>query len=261
MKIYQVDSFTNIQFKGNPAAVCILEKEYEDSVLQDIAMEMNLSETAFIKKVSDNKFNLRWFTPKTEVSLCGHATLASAYILWENNLVEDGEIFFNTLSGILIAKKNDEWIELDLPKGKLKKSEGDEFLLDSFSISPKDIYESDIVYVLEFDKEEEIALLNPDFNLLRKARKEEIIVTSKANNVNYDFVSRFFAPAIGIDEDPVTGSAHCYLTPYWIERLNKDEVLGFQASERTGYVKCKMNGDRVIIQGKAVIIFSGTLNM
>jgi PhzF family phenazine biosynthesis protein len=261
MKIYEVDSFTDTQFKGNPAAVCILEKDYEDSVLQDIAMEMNLSETAFIKKVSDNKFNLRWFTPKTEVSLCGHATLASAYILWENNLVEDEEIFFDTLSGILIAKKKGEWIELDLPKGKLKKSEGDEFLLNSFSISPKNIYESDIVYLLEFNKEEEIALLNPDFNLLRKARKEEIIVTSKSNNVNYDFVSRFFAPSIGIDEDPVTGSAHCFLTPYWIERLNKDEVLGFQASERTGYVKCKMYGDRVIIQGKAVIVLNGTLNI
>jgi PhzF family phenazine biosynthesis protein len=187
--------------------------------------------------------------------------ISQCYILWGNNLVEDGEIFFDTLSGILIAKKKGEWIELDLPKGKLKKSEGDEFLLNSFSISPKNIYESDIVYLLEFNKEEEISLLNPNFNLLRKARKEEIIVTSKSDNVNYDFVSRFFAPAIGIDEDPVTGSAHCYLTPYWIERLNKDEVLGFQASERTGYIKCKMYDDRVIIQGKAVIIMSGTLNV
>lgn len=262
MRIYQVDAFTNIQFKGNPAAICFSEKEYDDSILQNIAMEMNLSETAFIKKISDNEFNLRWFTPETEVSLCGHATLASAHILWENKLVEeDKEIFFNTLSGILIAKKKGEWIELDFPKGKLKKSEGDIFLLNTFSISPQNIYEDDIVYLLEFNNEEEISLLKPDFNILKKARKEEIIVTSKSNNLNYDFVSRFFGPAIGVDEDPVTGSAHCYLAPYWIGKLNKDEVLGFQVSRRTGYVKCKLNGDRVIIQGKAKTILSGKLQM
>lgn len=262
MKIYQVDSFTNIEFKGNPAAVCILEKDYDDLVLQNIAMEMNLSETAFLKQVSDNEFNLRWFTPETEVSLCGHATLASSHILWETKLVEADKIIrFNTLSGALTASKKNEWIELNFPKGNLKESKGDNFLLSAFSAVPKKIYEDDIVYFLEFNDEKDIALLNPDFNILKKARKKEIIVTSKANNVNYDFVSRFFGPAIGINEDPVTGSAHCYLAPYWIEKLNKDVVVGYQISKRTGYIKCRLNENRVILQGEAKTIFQGTLQI
>jgi predicted PhzF superfamily epimerase YddE/YHI9 len=261
VKIYQVDSFTSIQFKGNPAAVCILEREYEDSVLQNIAMEMNLSETAFIKKVSGNEFNLRWFTPTTEVTLCGHATLASAHILWENNLVQNEEIFFNTLSGTLTAKRNNEWIELDMPKGKVNRSEGDSYLLDAFSEAPQGIYEDDLVYLLQFNSEEEILSLNPDFNILKKAGKKEVIVTSKSSSADYDFVSRFFAPAIGIDEDPVTGSAHCYLAPYWSERLHKEEVLGLQASRRSGYVRCKINGDRVRIQGRAITVLQGTLKL
>ena len=260
MKIYQVDAFTNSEFKGNPAAICILEKDYEDSILQNIAMEMNLSETAFIKQTSDNEFNLRWFTPETEVALCGHATLASAHILWENIIVEeDKTIQFNTLSGILTAKKRDEWIELNFPKGNLTKSEGDSFLLNALSISPTSIYEDDIVYLLEFNAEEDIVNLKPDFRMLKKARKEEIIVTSKSNNESYDFVSRFFAPAIGVNEDPVTGSAHCYLAPYWIKKLRKEEVLGFQLSRRTGFVKCRLQDRRVILYGKAKTILQGTL--
>lgn len=262
MKIYQVDTFTDVAFKGNAAAVCILEKDYDDLTLKNIAMEMNLSETAFLSQVSDNEFNLRWFTPETEVSLCGHGTLASAHLLWENKIVEESEtIYFNTLSGILTAKKNEKWIELDMPKGILKKSDGDGYLLDSLGISPKYIYEDEIVYLLEFSSEEEIIKLKPDFNLLKKARKEEIIVTCISTNENYDFVSRFFGPAIGVDEDPVTGSAHCYLAPYWIERLSKDEVLGFQASKRTGYVRCRLKENRVLIQGKAKTILHGNLEI
>lgn len=262
MKIYQIDTFTDVAFKGNAAAVCILEKDYDDLVLKNIAMEMNLSETAFLKQVSDNEFNLRWFTPEIEVSLCGHGTLASAHLLWENGMVGKKDvIYFNTLSGTLTSKKKEEWIELDMPKGTLRKSDGDRFLLDSLEISPKHIYEDEIVYLLEFSSEEEIIELKPDFNLLKKARKEEIIVTSISSNQNYDFVSRFFGPAIGVDEDPVTGSAHCYLAPYWMERLNKNDVLGFQASKRTGYVKCKSKGNRVLIQGKAKMILQGTLEI
>lgn len=262
MRIYQADAFTDCLFKGNPAAICILEEDYDDVVLQSIAMEMNLSETAFIKQVSHNEFNLRWFTPKVEVSLCGHATLASAHILWENKIVEKNNIIsFNTLSGNLIAKKKDDWIELDFPKGNLEKSNGDEFLLNAFSILPQNIYEDDIVYLLEFNDEKEISLLDPDFNVLKKARKEEIIVTSKSNSVKYDFVSRFFGPAIGVNEDPVTGSAHCYLAPYWIKKLNKDEVLGFQFSNRTGYVKCRLKENRVILQGKVKTVFSGAMEI
>lgn len=262
MKIYQIDTFTDVHFKGNAAAVCILEKDYDDLTLKNIAMEMNLSETAFLRQVSDNKFNLRWFTPETEVLLCGHGTLASAHLLWETEMVEEKNvIYFNTLSGILTAKKKEKWIELDMPKGNLRKSDGDNFLLDSLKILPKNIYEDEIVYLLEFSSEEEIIKLKPDFNLLKKARKEEIIVTSISSNENYDFVSRFFGPAIGVDEDPVTGSAHCYLAPYWMKRLNKDEVLGYQASKRTGYVNCKLKGNRVLIQGKAKTILKGTLEI
>lgn len=262
MKIYQIDTFTDVAFKGNAAAVCILEKDYDDLTLKNIAMEMNLSETVFLRPVSDNVFDLRWFTPEVEVSLCGHGTLASAHLLWENGIMkEDDMIYFKTLSGILTAKKEEEWIELDMPKGNLIKSQGDSILFESLKIKPKNIYEDEIVYLLEFSSEEEIAKLNPDFNLMKKARKEEIIVTSLSENGGYDFVSRFFGPAIGVDEDPVTGSAHCYLAPYWIERLDKDEVLGFQTSKRTGYVKCKLNEDRVLIQGKAKTILSGILEI
>ena len=260
MNIYQVDAFTNILFKGNPAAVCVLDAEYDDSILQNIAMEMNLSETAFLKQVSSNEFDLRWFTPETEVELCGHATLSAAHILWENKIVADTEdIYFKTLSGILIAKKEAGWIELDLPKGNLKKSDGDKFLFDAFSMLPINIYEDDIVYLLEFASEEEILNMEPDLDLLKQAKKKEIIVTSKSDNVEYDFISRFFAPGIGINEDPVTGSAHCYLAPFWHERLNKDEIVGFQASKRTGYIKCKTLGNRVILLGKARTVLEGTL--
>lgn len=262
MRIYQVDAFTDVEFKGNPAAICILEKDIEDSVLQNIAMEMNLSETAFIKEIGDNEFNLRWFTPEIEIHLCGHATLASAHILWEIGLVDEKEsINFHTLSGELIAKRKNEWIELDFPKGYLEKSEGDDYLFEALNISPINIYEDDIVYVLEYNNEQEIINLKPDYNLLKKANKEEVIVTSKSDNDNYDFISRFFGPAIGVNEDPVTGSAHCYLAPYWIEKLQKEEVLGFQGSKRTGFIRCRSEGDRVILQGKAVTILEGELRL
>ncbi len=262
MRIFQVDSFTNEPFKGNPAAVCILEKDYDDSLLQNIAMEMNLSETAFLLQVSENEYKLRWFTPEVEVKLCGHGTLAASHILWENKIIEDDkEIYYNTLSGTLIAKKKSGWIELDFPKGNLNKSNGDSILLEALRRTPISIHEGDEYYLLEFAGQEEILKIEPDFNLLKKARKKEVIVTCKSNDMEYDFISRFFAPAIGIEEDPVTGSAHCYLALYWAERLNKIELVGFQASKRTGYIKCKLQGDRVILHGKAVTILNGFLQI
>lgn len=260
MKFYQVDAFTDEVFKGNPAAVCLLNKDYNNSILQNIAMEMNLSETAFLKKLGNNEFDLRWFTPETEVTLCGHATLASAHTLWENKKVQkDDKLIFHTLSGKLEASKKGDWIQLNFPKGNLKPSVGDKYLLDSFSTSPAAIYEDDEYYLLEFNNEEVIAQLRPDFNTLLKADKKEIIVTSLSDNKSYDFVSRFFAPALGINEDPVTGSAHCYLAPYWIKKLNKDEVIGCQLSKRTGLVKCRTIDNRVLIEGKARTIIEGDL--
>jgi len=194
--------------------------------------------------------------------LCGHATLASAHILWETKIADKKEsIHFHTLSGELIAKKKNTGIELDFPKGSLKKSDGDDYLFKALNIRPINIYEDDIVYVLEFDNEEEINSLEPDFNLLKKANKKEVIVTSKSKGDNCDFVSRFFGPSIGVDEDPVTGSAHCYLAPYWIEKLQKEEVLGFQASKKTGFIRCRLEGDRVILQGQAVTILEGALRI
>ncbi len=261
MKIYQVDSFANEIFKGNPAAVCILENSnYEDIFLQNVAMEMNLSETAFLKKVSSNEYNLRWFTPEVEVELCGHATLASAFVLWEKGIVEKSEtICFNTLSGILKAKYYEGWIELDLPRGFLKKSEGDKNLISAFEKKPLNVYEDELYYLLEYENEKDVLEMNPDLSILKNARKKEIIVTSKSEKPEYDFISRFFAPAIGINEDPVTGSAHCLLTPFWKEKLNKSELIALQASKRTGVLKCSMDEKRVFLKGKAIIVMEGEI--
>lgn len=262
MKIYQVDAFTNEKFKGNPAAVCILYEDLNDDTLLNIAKEMNLSETAFLKKISDNKYKLRWFTPEVEISLCGHATLSSAHILWEYNYVKQNEtIYFETMSGELSAKNKDGWIELDFPKSKLKISDGNSDLLNAFDKKPIKILEDGKFYFLEFEKEEDIINITPNFELLKKLDKTEIIITSISKNKNYDFISRFFAPKIGINEDPVTGSAHCYLAPYWAKRLNKTELIGFQASKRTGIVKCNVMEKRVLLKGKAVTILEGTLNI
>ena len=260
MRIFQVDAFSDVEFKGNPAAVCILERKYDDATMQNIAMEMNLSETAFVRLLSENEFDLRWFTPEVEIDLCGHATLASAHILWQQGMVlEDQTIYFYTLSGRLTAKKIGDMIELDFPAGSLNESSGDEILVQAFSKQPLNIYEDDKVYVLEFLTEDEITSLAPDFTILKHARRGHIIATSPSSSKEYDFVSRFFGPALGVNEDPVTGSAHCYLAPLWAKRLSKDEVVGFQASKRTGIISCKLSGDRVLLRGMAKTILMGTL--
>lgn len=228
MKFYQVDAFANEPYKGNPAAICFPEKSYEDSELIEIAMEMNLSETAFLWLQNDGSYNLRWFTPTIEVELCGHATLAAAHVLWSESIVDKtNAIRFNTLSGELFATYNDTWIELDFPKGELVSSSGDDVISEAFPKAINMVCDK-IAYVIELESEEAILSYQPNFELLKKAEREEIIITSRSGNPEYDFVSRFFGPAIGVDEDPATGSAHCYLAPYWSEKLKRQHSLAIK---------------------------------
>ncbi|MEO8209217.1 MAG: PhzF family phenazine biosynthesis protein [bacterium] len=253
LKIFTVDAFTDKVFSGNPAAVCLLEKVLDDSLLQSIAAEMNLSETAFIIK-SDDGFNLRWFTPKSEVELCGHATLASAHILWQEKILKPDEeaVFQTVFKGKLTAKKNEEEIVLNFPVNSPKPSQ-------ILNVKPIYLGVTDHHYLVELNSEEEVRNVDPDFSLLNKLEKYGTIITAKANNKNYEFVSRFFAPSKGINEDPVTGSAHCVLAPYWSEKLNKKIMNAYQASKRGGYITVKVEGDRVLLEGKAVTVLKGEL--
>lgn len=256
IRLFQVDAFTEKQFKGNPAAVCLLYDEISEDTMQAIAAENNLSETAFVVKVKDG-FNLRWFTPTVEVDLCGHATLASAFILWqEGEIAKDETVRFNTRSGLLTAVRKGDWIELDFPASFEKESSLPKEALAALNVKPVNVVFSETRYLVELATEEEVRGCKPDFNTLKN--HDMIVLTSKGNkSSDYDFISRSFAPAHGIDEDPVTGSSHCCLTPYWSKRLGKSEMFAYQASERGGEIKVKLSGDRVLFSGKAVTVFSG----
>lgn len=257
MKIYQVDAFTEEPFAGNPAGVCVLKKKIDDKLMQNIASEMNLSETAFLYQAGEG-YNLRWFTPNAEVDLCGHATLASAHILWEKEyLRKDKEAKFYTKSGLLTAKANKDWIELNFPAEPEEKTIPPEELLKALGVQAKYVGKNRFDYLVEVETEEIVQILNPDYTKLLKVATRGVIVTSVAKD--YDFVSRFFAPEVGVWEDPVTGSAHSCLGPYWQKRLNKDEFIAYQASERGGILKVKVVGDRVLISGKAVTVLEAEL--
>jgi PhzF family phenazine biosynthesis protein len=259
VKIYQVDAFTSKPFSGNPAAVCILEEPRDEIWMQDVAREMNLSETAFLHKEEDS-YRLRWFTPVTEVDLCGHATLASAHVLWETGLLGSQEpAQFHTLSGLLKAKRNGEEIELDFP-ATIVEPEGElKGLSEALGVTPIYLGKSEFFYLVQVRSEMEVRDLKPDFEKLKSLPARAIIVTSVAETEGYDFVSRCFAPNVGIDEDPVTGSAHCCLGPFWSERLGKDELVAYQASERGGTLRIHVEGDRVFLGGRAVTILRGVL--
>ena len=259
VKIYQVDAFTSKPFSGNPAAVCILEEPRDETWMQDVAREMNLSETAFLHKEEDS-YRLRWFTPVTEVDLCGHATLASAHVLWETGLLGSQELAqFHTLSGLLKAKRNGEEIELDFP-ATIAEPEGElKGLSEALGVTPIYLGNSKLFYLVQVRSEMEVRDLKPDFEKLKSLSARAIIVTSVAETEGYDFVSRCFAPNVGIDEDPVTGSAHCCLGPFWSERFGKDELVAYQASERGGMLRTRVEGDRVFIGGRAVTILRGVL--
>jgi PhzF family phenazine biosynthesis protein len=261
MKIYQVDAFTTQPFKGNPAGVCLLEKVMTDDWMKSLAMEMNLSETAFLLPKGD-AFSLRWFTPKKEVRLCGHATLASAHILWESGILKmDEQARFDTLSGRLTARQDNGWIEMDFPMRKVEPcldsplinaALGAEPIATSISPSKQGDY-----YLLELEEDAEVRNLAPDFIELEACQARAVIVTSRSSDPTYDFISRFFAPWLGINEDPVTGSAHCYLAPYWAGKLGKNNFIAYQASARGGVVGCRW----VFLRGQAVTIFIGDLKV
>ncbi|MGF1539031.1 MAG: PhzF family phenazine biosynthesis protein [Pleurocapsa sp.] len=259
--IIHVDAFTNQVFRGNPAAVCILESPQSDEWMQLVAREMNLSETAFVIEQPD-AYQLRWFTPTTEVPLCGHATLASAHVLWTEGYVgRDRSIAFQTQSGLLTASFQDGWIELDFPVNLSQPTETPAKLITVLGVPVKTTLINSLGYLVEVDSADIVTNLQPNFSLLKTLATNNIIVTSVANfDTEYDFVSRFFAPGLGIDEDPVTGAAHCCLAPVWRDRLKKDELLAYQASRRGGTIKIKYSGgDRVLLQGQAVTVMHGQL--
>ena len=260
MKLYQVDSFTNERFHGNPAAVCLLPEARDDPWMQSVAREMNLSETAFLRGEKD-AYDLRWFTPAVEVDLCGHATLASAHVLWEAEIAPaDAEISFTTRSGTLTAARRDEWIEMDFPATPEEPAEPNSDLERALGTPPIYIGKSKFDFLVEVASEQVLRDLKPDTVLLEHAAARGVIVTAQATSEGFDFVSRFFAPQSGIAEDPVTGSAHCCLAPYWGRRLGKTEMVGFQASDRGGTVRVRLDELRVILGGQAVTVFEAELS-
>lgn len=259
MRITQVDAFTEVPFQGNPAAVMVLERPASEPWMQDVAREMNLSETAFVVPRRDG-FDLRWFTPAAEVDLCGHATLASAHTLWETGEIgRDESARFHTKSGLLTAAWVEPWIEMDFPAETESACEAPEKLLRAIGIEPLHVGRNRLDYLVELESEDAVRAAAPDFGLLRTLGARGVMITARAATEKHDFVSRYFAPAYGIDEDPVTGSAHCCLGPYWAARLGKDELTAFQVSERGRLVRVRVAGERVILGGKAVTILQGDL--
>jgi PhzF family phenazine biosynthesis protein len=260
IRIVQVDAFTNKAFGGNPAAVCVLPAAPSDDWMRNVAREMNLSETAFLTP-HDGGYRLRWFTPAVEVDLCGHATVASAHVLWQDGHLKPGEqARFHTRSGLLLADQRGEWIELDFPAKIVTAAEPPAQLLPALGIEKAAfVGKNAFDYLVEVDSEETVRALSPDHSTLGKIPVRGIIVTARCTGGEFDFVSRFFAPGSGIDEDPVTGSAHVALGPYWSQRLGKTEFVAFQASARGGVVRVRLQGDRVLLGGQAVTVMTADL--
>ncbi len=264
MRIVQVDAFTNRPFAGNPAAVCVLREAPPDEWMRNVAREMNLSETAFLVPKSSSPqtdgYQLRWFTPAVEVDLCGHATVASAHVLWEDgHLPRTGQARFHTRSGLLLADLRGDWIELDFPATGPEPVEAPAHLLEGLGLQAKFVGKTRFDYFIEAESEPVVRGLAPDFTALRKLGVRGVIVTARSSSAEFDFVSRFFAPGAGVDEDPVTGSAHCALGPYWSGRLGKPALTAYQASARGGVVRVCAKGDRVILGGQAVTVLRGEL--
>ncbi|OGU61728.1 MAG: isomerase [Ignavibacteria bacterium RBG_13_36_8] len=256
LKLYQVDAFTNKLFGGNPAAVCPLEKWLDESVMQNIASENNLSETAFFVK-EGNRYHIRWFTPKNEVPLCGHATLASSFVIFNFIEKDINKIFFQSKSGELIVERDSDLLALNFPSAQPSVCEMNEVLLDPFNEKPVNASYAKDTYMLVFENEKQIREMKPDIKALMDVNAHAVIVTAKGDQV--DFVSRFFAPKIGIDEDPVTGFAHTLLTPYWSSQLNKKKMHALQISARGGELFVEDLGERVKIAGKAVLYSIGEI--
>ncbi|WP_370391759.1 PhzF family phenazine biosynthesis protein [uncultured Winogradskyella sp.] len=257
-RIYQVDAFTDTLFGGNPAAVCPLDSWPSDALMQNIAQENNLSETAFYLKDS-NGYHIRWFTPEVEVDLCGHATLAAAYVLFNHEKHDKDIIHFHSArSGDLKVTRRADWLTLDFPADELIELKLTDKLYKGFNIKPKSVYKGKTDYLFVFETESDIINLKPDFIEIGKLDCRGIIVTARGTAT--DFVSRFFTPQCGINEDPVTGSAHTTLTPYWTKVLNKSQLTAKQVSARGGYLKCKLLDDRVKISGQAKLYMVGEIS-
>lgn len=253
--LYQVDSFTKEKFKGNPAAVCVLKEAIGERLMQDIAAEMNLSETAFVR-LDKEICNLRWFTPASEVKLCGHATLAAAHILWsEGYFASDKSIHFNTLSGILKITRLRDIIEMDFPAQEPDEIEVPGHYQDIFQAKITGAARSGKNLLLELEYEDELLTSCPDMSQVKKYSDQGIVITARSRQGKYDFVSRYFAPNVAVDEDPVTGSTHCALVPYWSRKSGKKEFVAYQASKRGGELWLKLEEDRVFIKGNAVTVF------
>ena len=257
--IVQVDAFTDTPFSGNPAAVCVLPSQVDEGWMQRVAAEMNLSETAFVVRQEDG-YGLRWFTPVSEVALCGHATLASAHVLWEKgHLDSDETVIFHTKSGVLTCEQKDEWIEMNFPISRESPAAPPDALVKGLGLMPRYVGKNEFDYLVEADSEAAIRALAPDFQLLETIPMRGCIVTARSDDPEYDFISRFFAPGLGVNEDPVTGSAHCCLGPFWAKRLKKEELTAYQASTRGGVVRMRILGDRIVLSGKAVTVLQGDL--
>jgi len=257
--IVVVDAFTDRAFAGNPAAVCVLDHAADDEWMQHVAREMNLSETAFLAPEAD-VYRLRWFTPAAEVQLCGHATLASAHWLWESGIVGAGRpITFETRSGRLLAMQQGTWIALDFPAKPATAAEAPASLARALGAPPVAFAVSQFDGLAELASEATVRSLQPDIGALAALPYRGVIVTARASTAGLDFVSRFFAPAVGVPEDPVTGSAHCVLGPYWRRQLLKDDFLAYQASPRGGVVRVGVRGERVLLGGQAVTVWKGEL--
>lgn len=259
LTIVQVDAFTDTPFRGNPAAVCVLRAPRDEPWMQAVAREMNLSETAFLHPTDDG-FALRWFTPTIEVALCGHATLAAAHVLWQDgHLARDGQARFHTKSGLLTADRRGDWIELDFPAKAEEPAAAPPGLAEALGAVPRYVGRNQFDYLAEVDTEATVRELAPDHAALARLPVRGVIVTSRAATAGFDFVSRFFAPGSGVAEDPVTGSSHCALGPYWAARLGKTALVAYQASPRGGVVRVRVDGDRVKLGGQAVTVLRGEL--
>lgn len=252
--IFQVDAFSEKLFGGNPAAVCPLEEWLPDSLMQQIAAENNLAETAFFVE-TESGFHIRWFTPAVEVDLCGHATLAAGHVLFHHLGYQNNEILFQSRSGVLNVRKTGDLLTLDFPADELQSVEVPVLLKEALGVEPEECYKGKTDYMLVYPHQQVITDMKPDFQKLSGMECRGVIVTSPG--IGCDFVSRFFAPQSGINEDPVTGSAHTSLTPYWAEKLNKTELSAIQLSPRKGHLTCKINGKRVEISGRCITYLIG----
>ena len=261
MNIWQVNAFTNEPFKGNPAGVSVLAEFYSDDLMQKIAAELNYSETSFVKKLSSNCYHIRWFSPKDECGLCGHATLAAAHLLWEKNIVEEDIITFESMGGPLIAQRSNGWITLNFPSFVIEQAPMPELLNKAFGFIPvTSVYKDEVMYVVVLPSVQAVMELQPNMAKIAQLPCRSVTVTALNEGEidgDIDFVSRYFAPKVGIPEDPVCGSAHCRLTPLWAEKLGKTSMNALQVSKRTGFLRVTLENNRVTLTAQAITVMQG----